>query len=308
MSLNHPDHSPYKHFTERQRIDKAVYTLTGLLRGISIDDELNAPEIAEVLNWCNEYRQLVNRAPFNELIPKLDEVMADGVIDSEELEDLLWVCKNLSPESEFYDDITHEVQILQGMLHGIMADDHVSMKETTELQKWIDDHSHLKGTYPYDELESLLMSVLADGVIDDEEQEVLKKFFEDFIQYSFAKRVRDEGKRIKAGLTKEKTLPGICATCPEIDFSSKVFTFTGTSMKAQRKDIAEHVTRLGGTFSSNLTQKTDFLVVGAGGNPCWAFSCYGRKVEKAAEYRREGNSITIVHESDFWDTLEDYNG
>ncbi len=306
MHLHHPDHAPYKRFTERQRIDKAVHTLTGLLRGISIDDDLNASEIAEVLNWCNEYRQLVNRAPFNELIPKLDEVMADGVIDPEELEDLLWVCKNLSPESEFYDDITHEVQILQGMLHGILADDQVLTKEATELLKWIDDHGHLKGTYPYDELESILMTVLADGVIDDQEKADLKQFFEDFIQYSFAKRTRDEVKRVKAGLTTQRTLPSICATCPEINFSFRAFAVTGTSMKAKRKDIAGHVTRLGGTFSANLTQKTDFLVVGAGGNPCWAFSCYGRKVEKAAEYRKDGHPIIIVHESDFWDALEDY--
>jgi len=76
-------------------------------------------------------------------------------------------------------------------------------------------------------------------------------------------------------------------------------------MKAKRAEIVEHVQKLGGTFNPNLTQKTDFLVVGSGGNPCWAFSCYGRKVEKAAESRRDGHPITIVHESDFWDAVED---
>ena len=76
-------------------------------------------------------------------------------------------------------------------------------------------------------------------------------------------------------------------------------------MKAKRTDIAKQVERLGGVFIPNLSQKTDFLVVGAGGNPCWAFSCYGRKVEKAAELRKEGHSITIVHESDFWDAVQD---
>ena len=306
MTLHHSDHAPYKRFTERQRIDKAIYTLTGLLRGIAIDDELNAPEIAEVLNWCNEYRQLVDRAPFNELIPKLDEFMSDGVIEPDELEDLLWVCKNLSPESEYYDDITHDIQVLQGMLHGIMADDHVSATEATALQGWVDDNEHLKGTYPYDELDSLLMVVLGDGVIDAEEQEMLRRFFEDFIQYSFAKRVRSGTERARAGLTREKTLPAICSSCPTLEFATRSFTFTGTSLKAKRTEIAGHVERLGGVFSANLTQKTHFLVVGAGGNPCWAFSCYGRKVEKAAQLRKEGHPITIVHESDFWDALADY--
>ena len=305
MSLHHPDHAPYRRFTERQRVDKAVQTLTGLLRGIAIDEELNASEIAEVLNWCDEYRQLVDRAPFNELVPKLDGMMSDGMIDPEEQEDLLWLCKNLSPESEYYDDITHEIQVLQGMLHGIMSDDHVSVTEATALQNWIDDHAHLKGTYPYDELDSLLMAVLADGVIDADEQDMLRRFFEDFIQYSFAKRVRSEADRVRAGLTREKTLPAICASCPDLEFAKRSFSFTGSSMKAKRTEIAGHVERRGGIFVPNLTQKTDFLVVGAGGNPCWAFSCYGRKVEKAVQLRKEGHPITIVHESDFWDAIED---
>jgi hypothetical protein len=305
MTLHHPDQDPYRKFTERQRVDKAIHTLTGLLRGVAIDDDLNAPEIAEVVNWCNEYRQLVNRAPFSELIPKIDGMMADGVIDPEELEDLLWVCKNLSPESEYYDDITNEIQVLQGILHGIMADGHVSMTEATQLQRWVQEHDHLNGTYPYDELKSILLAVLGDRIIDDDEQEMLRQFFEDFIQYSFAKRTRKEADRIREGLTKEKTLPAICAACPEIAFNAKSFTFTGSSMKAKRTDIAKQVERLGGVFIPNLSQKTDFLVVGAGGNPCWAFSCYGRKVEKAAELRKEGHSITIVHESDFWDAVQD---
>jgi hypothetical protein len=305
MTLHHPDHDAYRRFTWRQRVDKAIHTLTGLLRGISIDDILNASEITEVINWCNEHRELVNRAPFNELIPKLDEMLADGVIDPEELEDLLWVCKNLSPESEYYDEITNSIQVLQGILHGILADDHITMTEATELQRWVDEHDHLKGTYPYDELDSILLAVLADRIIDENEQEMLRRFFEDFIQYSFAKRIRKEAERVKAGLTKKKTLPAICAACPEITFNSKSFTFTGSSMKIKRDDLAKEVERLGGVFIPKLTKKTDFLVVGAGGNPCYAFACYGRKVEKAVELRKEGHLIKIVHESDFWDAVMD---
>ena len=38
---------------------------------------------------------------------------------------------------------------------------------------------------------------------------------------------------------------------------------------------------------------------------CWAFSCFGRKVEKAVDIRKSGGTILIVHESDFWDTVAD---
>ena len=78
MADSHPDQAGYGQFTRRQRVDRAVHTLTGLLHGIAIDDRLDAPEISELLNWCNEYRGLATKAPFSELIPKLDKVVTAG--------------------------------------------------------------------------------------------------------------------------------------------------------------------------------------------------------------------------------------
>ena len=78
MSIHHPDHQRYRPFTQRQRVDKAVQTFQGLVRGITIDGELNAEEVSELLNWTREYADLIGRAPFKELNQKLDEIMADG--------------------------------------------------------------------------------------------------------------------------------------------------------------------------------------------------------------------------------------
>lgn len=305
MTLHHPDHSEYRHFTKRQRVDKAVHTLTGILKGIAIDSKINAEELKEVRNWCNDYRPIVIRAPFSELIPKIDQILADGIVQSEEQEEILWMCNNLSPEGVFYDQITHDIQLLQGVLHGILADDKITTEEAKQLEKWIDDNDHLKGSYPYDELESILMTALSDGIIDSEEEKLLKSFLEDFIEYSLGKRIKKESQRVRASLSKEFTLPGVCATCPEIVFKGKVFTFTGASERAQRSTITEMIINKGGLFLPNLTQDTEYLVVGAAGNPCWAFSCYGRKVEKAVSLRKEGSPIVIVHEHDFWDAFED---
>lgn len=305
MAGTHPDQAEYGHFTRRQRVDKAIHTLAGLLHGIAIDNQLNAKEIAELLNWCEEYRSIAKQAPFNELIPKLTAIMKDGVIDPEEQEELLWVCKNMSPEGGFYDGITHDIQRLQGIFHGIMADGHITVEEANELQAWIDTNDHLKGVYPYDELDSLLISVLADGKIDPDEQALLGSFFEDFVEYSFAKRMKKEGDRVRAGLPIEFTLPGICATCPDISFNDKTFTFTGGSERGARARLKAQVEKRGGQLSEDVTSRTEFLVVGSKGNPCWAFACYGKKVEKAMRNRKKGQRIMIVHESDFWDAVAD---
>lgn len=306
MSIHHPDHDRYRHFTSRQRVDKAAQTFYGLVKGITIDAQLNVLEVAELLNWTREYADLLGMAPFNELKAKLDEVMVDRHISPEEQEDLLWVCRNMMPQSDFYDQITRSIQQLHGIMHGIMADGAITLDEASGLQDWIDEHECLKGTYPYDELESLLAAVLKDHKIDAEEQRVLKQFFESFVDYSFAKKVSDEAKRVRSNRpTKEFTLPGICAMCPDISFPGRNFTFTGTSHRATRKQIAQQIIALGATFAPNVCERTQYLVVGAAGNPCWAFSCYGRKVEKAVEMRRAGVPIVIVHENDFWDAVED---
>jgi hypothetical protein len=138
MTIHHPDHNPYRHFTTCARVDKVVQTLQGFVRGITIDNQLNSEEVAELMNWGREYADLLGKAPFNELKEKLDEILADGRIDPEEQEDLLWVCRNLSPESDYYDAVTHDIQQLHGIMHGIMADGRVTMEEASGLQGWLD--------------------------------------------------------------------------------------------------------------------------------------------------------------------------
>jgi len=305
MSLYHPDHAPYKNFTKRSRFEKAVQTLTGVLRGITIDGKLNAAEVAETLNWCQEFSDLLGKSPFDELKSKLDNVLADGVIDPEEQEDLLWVCQNLAQDGDYFDAATQEIQQLHGIMHGVMADGVISEEEVRGIQQWVWDHSHLKGSYPFDELDSILTTILKDGKIDAEEQELLRVFFEDFVEFSTGKTFRDTGDSSRRGLTKKFALSGICAACPEITFNGRVFTLTGSSAKATRNQIVKRIESLGGQFSPSVTNATEYLVIGAAGNPCWTFSCYGRKVEQAVELRKRGKPIIIVHESDFWDSVAD---
>lgn len=59
-------------------------------------------------------------------------------------------------------------------------------------------------------------------------------------------------------------------------------------------------------MASSVSNKTDYLIIGADGNPCWAYACYGRKVEVAVKLRKEGGKILLVHEYDFLDALADH--
>ncbi len=299
----HPDHKQYLHYTPRQRVDKAINTLTGLFQGISIDGHLNESECRELASWCNEQQDIISQHPFSELVPKVRSALVDGEIDSEEQADILWMCQNISPGNDYYDYITSELQILHGILHGILADGEISVEEATALSDWIDDHSHLKGTYPFDELESLLTVVLKDGSVDEQEHQLLKEFFEEFISYSLSRRIKEAREDSEIG--RKIRLPGICAVCPDLDFAEKVFCLTGASIRKTRADIEGMITDLGGKLSKNVSKKIHYLIIGGAGNPCWAFSCYGRKVEQAVALRRDGHQLIIVHENDFWDAVSD---
>jgi hypothetical protein len=302
MAINELDSKSYRRFTKKSELDKAVHTLVGIIQGIVADYQVSPEEIEELSHWCSLHKNMINKHPFNELIPLIEECISDNQLTNEEIEDILWVCKNFDGNNEYYDIITSDIQKLQGILHGILADGEISDSEVKILRDWLEDNDHLAKTYPYDEIYSLVISVLKDGKIDSSERDTLKVYFSDFIDmrnsYNLIQPEIDE-------LKKQIKIEGICSMCPVIEFENKTFCFTGASEKVTRSKFAEIVTSLGANFNNSVTKTTDYLVVGADGNPCWAFSCYGRKVEKAIQLRKNGHNVIIVHENDFWDAAED---
>ena len=104
-------------------------------------------------------------------------------------------------------------------------------------------------------------------------------------------------------VAKENTLVGVCAVCPNIIVKDHRFCFTGASKEYSRKEFKKTVESLGGTSTDSLSPSVDYLVIGASGNPCWAYACYGRKVEMAVKLRKEGHKIILVHEYDFHNVI-----
>lgn len=306
MSTKDFDDLSYRQFIGPQVYDKAVHTLEGILRGIGIDNEVSGKELNELLAWCNDYRKYSKLHPFNEVIPLVDSALDDGVLDPEETNDILFMCKNISTDSHYYDVVTSDIQRLQGILHGIVTDHNISKSELDALSDWIDSHDHLKGVYPYDEIESLVVSVLRDGIIHAKEHKVLTAFFEDFIQFSLATQVRRKSEKAKLGVSDEPIkLSGIFALCPEISFEGRSFCLTGMFRRAKRSEVASHISKYDGICKTSMSKAVDYLVVGSAGNPAWAFSCYGRKIQQAIDYRKEKSKLLIIHENDFWDAIED---
>lgn len=295
----HSDHRPYWGLTSRSRLEKSINSLLGIIEGIAIDGVINDAERDFLEMWLREHEDVRDRHPFSELIPVVTSAIEDQVLTEEEKEDITWLCKRLR-SSEFFDLVTADMQRLHAVLGGIVADGQVTESELEGLSAWLQEHEHLRTCWPYDEVDSLITAVMQDQRIDEQEHDQLKRFFAEFVA------ILDDRTVVSPRVNAPTGVVGLCAVCPEIEFAGSQFCFTGTSSRYSRSALSEIVSKLGGLVHPSVTKSTRYLVIGADGNPCWAYACYGRKVEKAVELRRTGSRLLLIHENDFHDAVADH--
>lgn len=290
----------YFRFTGKGRLEKSINSLLGLLEGIAIDGQVTPGEVAMLRMWLADHQDVANRHPFSELVPALAAAVQDGVLNPEEREDLAWLCQRLK-SAEFYDMVTADLQRLHALVGGVASDGAITTEEMRGLSDWLAEHDHLRTCWPYDEIDTLTTKVLGDGRIDDVEHQMLLDFFTEFLamldERTIVRPVAFDGP--------EQTIGALCAVAPEVTFPERTFCFTGASSKYKRAEFESLVRQLGGEALPGVSAKLHYLVIGAEGNPCWAFACYGRKVEKAVMLRRKGVRVVILHENDFHDAVLD---
>jgi hypothetical protein len=285
--------------TARARADKAINSLKGILEGIISDGRVLEDEINELNEWSKAHDFLVSRKPFNEFMKMIDLATSEAHPSMEEVEDMLWLCQKFEVDNYYYNAVTADLQTLQGLCHGLLADGALTDVEIVNLHNWLEENVHLATYFPYDELRSLLFTILADGRIENDERLILMSFFNQFIQ------IQDDRIREKVEeQTKGFNVFALCSTDAEINFESKIFCLSGMFSRMSKSEIAGQIVAAGGVVTAGLTRKTDYLIIGDNGNPAWTFACYGRKVEKAMEMRKSGHNVVIVHEYDLFDALE----
>lgn len=256
------------------------------------DNRVNDLELEALNLWLQLHGEYSHLHPFNEVIRVLERMLSDLQIDDEERAELLWICDSITNDG-LVSVSRDAMQILHGIMQGLVADSLLSEQELRYLQDWMEENCELKSLWPYDELEALLTSVLEDGVLDKHEHEMLMSFLGQFCE-------------LPAGALSPEfnlSINGVCAVCPEVAFTDKQFCFTGESSRMTRQQIEQVIIGRGGVVKKSVTKELDYLVIGDNGNPCWAFACYGRKVEQAMKLRKSGSRLLLVHENDFWDAM-----
>ncbi|MBY0436619.1 MAG: BRCT domain-containing protein [Burkholderiales bacterium] len=273
-------------------------SLLGFVEGIAIDSRINESEIAFLNLWLSDHAELQHRHPYSELMPVVQAAVRDGVLAQNEHDDIVWLCERLG-STEYFDQVTSDLQRLHAILGGIASDGQVSEEELRGLAAWLRDHEHLKTCWPFDEIDSVIISVMQDQKVSADEEAFLRHFFSEFTG------VMDDRTITSPLMLKGTNVVGLCAVCPDIEFTGSTFCFTGASSRYTRLELAATVERLGGLFVTNVSKDVQYLVIGADGNPCWAFACYGRKVEKAVALRKSGSKLLLIHEHDFHDAVAD---
>lgn len=285
--------------TVKARADKAINSLKGILLGILSDDKIDSYEMKELQLWAKENHELINRNPFKEFMLLIENTASNEIPPKEAIEDLYWLCQKYEHDSIYYNGITSDLQQLQGIFHGLLADGTLNDDEIFNLHKWLSDNEHLNSYYPYDEIRSLVLSIVSDKKIDEEERLVIIAFIKQFVELK-----NDKIKESIDQLTTDVNISGICAVDPEIVFKNKTFCITGILSRGTRNELQTAIKSKGGIPVNTISKKADYLVIGDTNNACWSYACYGRKVEKALDLRKSGHTIVFVHEYDVFDAIE----
>lgn len=178
-----------------------------------------------------------------------------------------------------------QMDTLIGLSKGLVADNQVNQAEAEFLANWLVQNKQATENPVVSNLLDKLSAMLEDGVLDSEESAELLSLLH-----------KISGKPSEFGeLAHSATLP-VNDPMPEMAFEGSTFVFTGTCAYGTRRDCQKAVESLGGTNIANVTKKLNYLVLGSYVTDSWAHETFGRKIEKAMEYRSSGMPLAIVTE------------
>jgi NAD-dependent DNA ligase len=186
---------------------------------------------------------------------------------------------------------------LVGLCHGIIADGRVEQSEAEYLKKWLSMNRNVLHEWPGNVIADRVFDFLEDGILDQDEQKELFGIL--------AGVVGGDAPVAAAEEVVSTTLP-FDSPLPKITFRHRRFCMTGKFALGSRKQVCREVSGLGGIVHPSVVLDLDYLVVGEFGSRDWIQSPYGRKIEKAIEYRENGHGVSIIPEKDFAEALIGY--
>jgi len=268
----------YKDRLAEPQLRKSINNFYGLVIGITADLTINNIEIRALEKWVDENKEYIHLFPFNQIIEKIEMIVLDQIITSDEMASLVELVNSYTQSKVFSND-TLMLMVLQGIITGITVDNKINKSEIDALYHWLENNQHLAGNYPFDKVFSLVKEVISDGILTESELNDLTCLFIQFI---------DPVKEIKKD---------------QIYFEEKTFCLTGEFEIGPKSLVEELIQNKGGCVCKSVIKKLDYLIVGGVGSDRWSFDNYGGKVKKALEFQQVGSTVLIINEKDFFDHI-----
>jgi NAD-dependent DNA ligase len=178
-----------------------------------------------------------------------------------------------------------QIDSLIGLSKGLIADGKIDQSEAEVLLGWLVQSRQATNNPIVVNLMEKVSSMLEDSNLDPEESAGL---------FGILRRIAGDPSEI-GELAKATSLP-IDHPLPEVIFPKRSFLFTGTCAFGTRKQCQAVTESLGGINANAVTKKLDYLVIGTYVTDSWAHETFGRKIEKAMEYRDQGVPLMIITE------------
>lgn len=182
-----------------------------------------------------------------------------------------------------------QTDTLIGLSKGIIADNVINQEEINFLITWLMQNVRVMSNPILENLLSKLDSILTDNVIDQDEAKEI---------FSILKKLAGDETQLDE-IPKSSKIP-LDDPEPKIYFPERKFLFTGTLAYGTRKEAEKEITKRGGILLSNVTQKLNYLIIGEYVQESWAHENFGRKIEKAMEYRDEKQLPIAIVSEEHW--------
>lgn len=179
-----------------------------------------------------------------------------------------------------------QIDTLIGLAKGLTADGVVNQAEAEFLQSWLVQARSASDNPIIANLMERVSDYLSDGELDSSESEELRETLGKIC-----------GASSEIGELAKTSLLPIDDPLPTLHLPGAKVLFTGTFAYGSRAECKKLLEEHGGAFSSGVTKNLDYLVLGTYVTDSWAHESFGRKIEKAVDYRNRGSSISIVPES-----------
>ena len=252
---------------------KSICEFYGILRGFTIDNEINRDEIAYIKKWKQDHEKYTAQQDIAAIISSIDSILEDGIVTVDEVVSLQFsVRKYLDLVST--SPVTLATQILDGILKGITVDGEVTESECKSLRQWLYDNIYLSDHFPFNKTIEMIDKVLEDSVITAEEST--------FITNAIGEMLNPvEALRIQVNSVEGKT---VC--------------LSGNFAYGSKSEVEDYITSRGGMIDKSVKKTTNILLIGDCECQAYANGTYGTKVKKAMEYNAKGCNIQIIKEAD----------